>query len=160
MAHGAFTDKRHAPSEQEISRRLGKSAPLWNLLIAFVREELSTREDLKFYGVNYGWALRFRHHGKALISFYPGTGAFEAQIILSEGAVQRALRMPLGARYHLKIRSAHPYPEGRWLFLDVLSPSDVKRIEELILLKVAGKRKKPRLLDGSSMRPSSCSGVA
>ena len=118
MRIGLFTDKSHQPTDAQVLETIGPKLPLWHALVHFVREQYPVQEDFKFlYGKNYGWALRFRIKGKLLVSLYPAQGGFTAQVNLSSDAVEKAKSMRLGKNVQQAIARAHPYPEGRWLFI-------------------------------------------
>jgi hypothetical protein len=137
MSFGIFTDKKQHPSEVEIHSTMGESLNLWQSLVADLRQAYPAEEDFKFmYGKNYGWALRFRIKGKLLVNLYPNKDYFCAQVNLSPEAVERALGMNLGPHSHDAIASAHPYPEGRWVFIPVDSEADRQDILRLLRLRV------------------------
>ena len=59
MSIGAFVDKKHQPSAEEIHQAIGPKLPVWEELVRFIREHYPSDEDFKFlYGKKYGWALR------------------------------------------------------------------------------------------------------
>jgi hypothetical protein len=98
------------------------------------------QEDFKFlYGKNYGWARRFRIRGQLLTSLYPVKGGFTAQINLSPNGIEKAQNMKLGKNVQMAIERAHPYPEGRWLFIPVESEKDIQDVERLLALRVEDK---------------------
>jgi hypothetical protein len=137
MSFGIFTDKKQPPSESEIHSSMGASLSLWQALTADLRQAYPVEEDFKFmYGKNYGWALRFRIKGKLLVNLYPNQDYFTAQVNLSSAAVERGLGMNLGQHAHDAIASAHPYPEGRWVFITVDSEPDRQDILSLLRLRV------------------------
>ncbi len=137
MSIGAFSDKTHQPTDAEVLEAIGPRLSIWQELVHFVREKYPIQEDFKFlYGKNYGWALRFRIKGKLLISLYPAEGGFTAQVNLSSEAVEKAQRMKLGKNVQQAIAQAHPYPEGRWLFIPVESEKDYRDIQRLLALRV------------------------
>lgn len=135
MPQGAFTDKKYHPIVDQINAALGGSAALWNDIAGFVRGNYGVKEEMKFYGKNYGWALRFRKGGRALVSLYPLQGSFKAQIVLNEEAYKKAMKLSLGVRLKKTMRAAHPYPDGRWLFIPVKTRGDVDRVKKLICAK-------------------------
>jgi hypothetical protein len=136
MSIGAFTDKKHQPTEAEIQTVVGSQLSAWQGLIRFIREHYPADEDFRFlYGKKYGWALRFRVRGKLLTSVYPAAEGFTVQINLSPAAIDRALGMKLGENIQQAITQATPYPEGRWLFIPVRSADDVAEIQELLALR-------------------------
>lgn len=135
MSKGIFTDRTHQPTRQEIQAALGSKRPAWEELTRFVSEKYGGEGELKFYGKNYGWAVRFRRSGKALLSLYPGKNWVTAQIILGRPQVEKARVLKLGKNVRQTLESAHQYPEGRWLFIKVGSKKDISDIEALLLLK-------------------------
>jgi len=135
MAIGAFTDKTHKPSTAEIVAAIGSKQPLWDNLIAFITDSYRLKSDFVFYGKKYGWALRFRKSGKALLSLYPSQESFTAQIIISQAQAEKALSSELSKKANKVIEDAHPYPEGRWLFIKVESEQDLHDVKQLLRVK-------------------------
>jgi hypothetical protein len=120
MSYGAFTDKKHEPTEAEIQAALGSQLSTWQELIRFIRDNYPSDEDFRFlYGKQYGRALRFRIRGQLLTSLYPADEGFTVQINLSPAAVEQAQQMNLGENVQGAIARARPYPEERWLFIPV-----------------------------------------
>ena len=140
MSIGAFTDKKHQPTEAEIQEAIGSQLTAWQELIRFIRENYPSDEDLKFLcGKKYGWALRFRIRGQLLTSLYPAAEGFTVQINLGPAAVEQAHGMTLGENVQGAIARATSYPEGRWLFIPVRSADDVAEMQELLALRVETK---------------------
>jgi Protein of unknown function (DUF3788) len=135
MPIGTFTDKEHKPTMAEAVAAIGSKRPLWESLTNFIADRYRLKSDFAFYGKNYGWALRFRKVGKALLSLYPGQENFTAQIIISETQAEKALSSGLSRKTNKIIEDAHPYPEGRWLFLKVESEQDLNDIKQLLTVK-------------------------
>ena len=145
MSYGAFTDKKHQPTEAEIQAAIGSQLSAWQELIRFIRENYPADEDFKFlYGKQYGWALRFRIRGQLLTSLYPADEGFTVQINLSPAAVEQTQGMKLGENVQGAIARATPYPEGRWLFIPVRSADEVRDIQRLLALRVETKRLQAR----------------
>jgi hypothetical protein len=141
MGIGVFTDKKHQPTEAEISEVIGPMLSVWQALIQFIRESYQPEEDFKFlYGKKYGWALRFRLGGQLLTSLYPTKGGFTVQVNLSPAAIEQTLRMQPGKNVQEAIARANPYPEGRWLFIPVESPEDILDTRKLLALRADTKR--------------------
>jgi hypothetical protein len=141
MGFGAFTDKKHQPTKDEILEMIGAMRSAWQELIRYIRENYPSDEDFKFlYGKNYGWALRFRIRGKLLTSLYPSKDGFTVQINLSPAAIEQTQRMRLGKNAQGVIARANPYPEGRWLFITVSTVDDVQDIHKILALRVHTRR--------------------
>lgn len=138
MAVGTFVEKEHQPTMREISTSVGSMKDLWDSLERFVAENYRTKRDFAFYGKNYGWAVRFRKGGKALLSMYPVEGSFTVQIVLGETPAKKAYSLRLGKNAKNVLGRAHQFPEGRWLFIRVISKQDIRDIQQLLLLKTSG----------------------
>ncbi|MDR3574990.1 MAG: DUF3788 family protein [Anaerolineaceae bacterium] len=136
MPIGAYTDKNHLPSPEEIQEGLGAQWATWQELSQFVIETYKPSSEFKFYGKNYGWALRFRKSGKALLSLYPGREGFTVQMILSEDQIRRAKQNELGENSLGAIDAANPYPEGRWLFIAMQSAGDLVDVKRMLAVKI------------------------
>ncbi len=144
MSHSAFADKQREPTALEILDVLGPAADAWAAFGQHLRGAYRVQEDLKFmYGQKYGWGLRFRQGGRLLTALYPASGAFIVQVILGGAALEQAQRSELGRNARQALEAAHPYPEGRWLFVRVESHADVEDVRSLVALKhaaLAGRR--------------------
>ncbi len=114
---------------------MGRTLRRWDDFCQFVEETYGVKGEWKYYGRNFGWALRFRKGGKALVSLYPGKRSCTAQLILAESVVRKARRAKLGAVARTAIRRAYPYPEGRWVFVTVTSAAVAADVKKLLLLK-------------------------
>jgi hypothetical protein len=144
MAIGVFTKKGHRPTTQEVLAAVGSKRPLWENLTQFVADSYKLKSDFAFYGKNYGWALRFRKAGKALLSLYPGQEGFTAQIIIGREQAEKALSSGLSQKAIEIIEDAHNYPEGRWLFIKVESEQDLNDVAQLLTVKIQTEQQKRR----------------
>jgi hypothetical protein len=136
MSIGIFNDKKSCPDNNKIINVLGKKKNVWIEFIDFIRENSSKLEDLRFYGKNYGWALRFRKNNKVLISLYPSKDSFIAQIILGKTESETALKSSLDMKIKKIIEGATEFKEGRWLFIPVKNRKDIKDVKYLLSLKI------------------------
>jgi hypothetical protein len=142
MSIGAFVDKRHRPTTKEMLASIGSKRRLWEKLVEFVRDNYRVKDDMAFYGRNYGWAVRFRTGGRALLSMYPEKGDFTAQIVLSGASAKEASGLKLGKNVRSVLERAHEFPEGRWLFVKIESEQDLNDIHQLLVLKSHPSKKK------------------
>jgi hypothetical protein len=138
VAVGTFVDKQHRPAIEEILASIGPKKELWENPSDSSKKTIELNAT-SFYGKNYGWAVRFRKAGKALLSMCPGKGSFTAQIVLLETAARKASRLKLGRNVKNVLDSAHRFPEGRWLFTRIGSKRDVADAQKLLLLKEPSK---------------------
>ena len=141
MSIGVFVDKAHPPTMDQVLQVVGPRRSAWEELARFIRERFTPQQEFRFYGKNYGWAMRFRKSGKALVSLYPVENGFTIQIILGAAETEKARSLRLGKRVERIIDEVHAYPEGRWLFIPVKSAKDIKDVEQLLALKGGARRK-------------------
>jgi hypothetical protein len=135
MAKGVFVEKNHRPTMQEIISVVGSKRSLWDDLSQFISANYGMQGDLAFYGKNYGWAVRYRKGGKALVSMYPGKDAVTVQIVLGQAEAKKVSGVDLGANVRRVLDEAHNFPEGRWLFININSDKDLDDVKRLILIK-------------------------
>jgi hypothetical protein len=138
---GCFTDKQLKPAEDAIRTAIGRMLPLWDVLLAHIRATYLCDQDWRFlYGKSYGWGQRFRGRGQLLTNLYPAAGGFTVQINLSENAVAEALSLATGVGVPLAAARAHPYPEGRWLFVPVTTEDDLCDVQALLTFRAQDRR--------------------
>jgi hypothetical protein len=135
MSKGVFTDKTHRPTETEVIEAISTVKTLWNNLTSFIEDNYKIAGEYKFYGKNFGWALRYRKSGRVLISLYPGKDEFMVQIILNGGEVEKALKLDLTPDTRKIIEETAPIREGKWIYLNVNPEKDVNDIKNLISVR-------------------------
>ncbi|KAF5089122.1 DUF3788 domain-containing protein [Methanobacterium aggregans] len=135
MSKGIFTEKIHEPSEDEIFEALLSVKPLWDDLREFIEDNYKISGELKFYGKNFGWALRYRKSGRVLVSMYPGSGEFIVQIILNGKEVEKAMELDLEPDTMKVIVDTEPIHEGKWIYINVTSETDLSDVEDLISVR-------------------------
>ena len=135
MSKGIFTDKSHEPTEKEVFEFISSAKPLWDSLISFIENNYKIKGEFKFYGKNFGWALRYRKSGKVLISIYPGKDEFMVQIILNGKEVENALKLDITPETKKIIIEKPPIHEGKWIYLKVTPNTSLTDIESLIFVR-------------------------
>lgn len=135
MSKGSFIDKNHEPSEDEICESLSSIKPLWNDLREFIEDNYKISGELKFYGKNFGWALRYRKSGRVLVSMYPGIDEFTVQIILNGKEVEKAMELDLEPDTMKVIEDTEPIREGKWIYINVTSEKGLRDVEGLISVR-------------------------
>lgn len=135
MSKGIFTDKIHMPTNEEVTEMLGGIQPIWQELIRFIEIQCKGKGEFKFYGKNYGWALRFNKSNKSLVALYPSQNEFTVQIILNSMQVEKALEEALVSRIKNIIIDTPEIHEGKWIFINVTSEEDVIDVKKLLLVR-------------------------
>lgn len=135
MSIGAFVDKQHQPTIDAMITSVRSKRQLWEELTQFIEENYGVKRDFAFYGKNYGWALRFRRGGRALIAFYPGVDSFTVQIIIAPAQLEEALQLHLSTNVRELLVNARAFTEGRWLFIPVESEHDCRDVRRLLRVR-------------------------
>ena len=122
-----------------IRKALAKAQAAWDDVEAHVTETYGLKGSLHFmYGVRYGWALCFRRSGRLVLAMYPNKGHLTVQIILGRAQIVAATKIRLPARVSAALKRAKDYPEGKWLFIPVMSQRNAEELRTLIALKMSG----------------------
>ncbi|MFX1536215.1 MAG: DUF3788 domain-containing protein, partial [Promethearchaeota archaeon] len=137
-------DKTHMPSEEEMVNFIGDQAkPAWLELRRFIEDNYDVPSETVFYGVKYGWTVRFRKSGKTLCSFFPEKGGFTILVTLGRKESEKALlkRDELSSRMNELVRSTEQLHDGRWLWIKVSEERDTDDIKQLLRLKRRPKKR-------------------
>lgn len=132
MSKGIFTDKNEKPTSKKIEAAVGKTRRSWKDLNDFLAETLKLKGELKFYGVNYGWALRYTKSGKSIVALYPDKDGFTAQIIMKNQQLKAAYDHGVSAATKEAADRATDFKEGRWVFIHVDSKSGIEDVVTLV----------------------------
>jgi len=135
MSIGIFTDKEHAPTQDEIRAALEPAFPLWDRLVRFIEGTYDLAGELSFGGRKYGWNLWYRKSGKSLASLYPQQAGFTVQIVLGREQVEKVAGLELGEHIRTVFETTPQLHDGRWLFIAVQGERDVQDIEQVLLSK-------------------------
>lgn len=143
MPYQRLLDKEHRPSQEEIVKTIGERSSLWLKIHKFVAENYDFSGELVFFTKKYGWAIRYRKKGKTLGYFFPEAGAFSVLLVL--GSKESEKVAPVASQLTAGIKSVFENTEqlhdGLWLWIRVLTESDVKSVKLLLQAKAKQKRK-------------------
>jgi len=131
-------DKTHKPSEAEMVKFIGDQAkPAWLELRRFIEDNYDVPSETIFYGVTYGWTVRFRKSGKTLCSFFPEKSGFTVLVTLGRKESEKALskRDELGSKINELIGSTEQLRDGRWLWINVRTERDTDDLKKLLRIK-------------------------
>lgn len=127
MSFSCLVDKTALPDDQVVFDLLGEASNAWREIESYLVER-KAKPAFKFYGKNYGWALRFVKSGKSIIALYPTTRDFYLQIILNAEQEQTILEKIQNDEVKRVISSTPRAYEGKWIFIKY---SDFKNVEEI-----------------------------
>jgi hypothetical protein len=135
MSKGAFTDRHHPPTLQEIRAALGLRRTALDELDRYMAENYQVQGELFFGGLDYGWGVRFRKNGKPLLALFPGQKRLIANVVVGRSLLKQAEALKLGANARQVLESAKRFYEGCWLNIQIRSRRDLLDIRQLIALK-------------------------
>ncbi|MDP4226013.1 MAG: DUF3788 family protein, partial [Bacteroidota bacterium] len=123
------------PDSAAINNFIGKARQNWDLMLHHLGEGLKLKGEFKFYGINYGWALRFKKSGKSIIALYPGKDDFMVQIILNKNQVETALEQVKNSDFLKVIYDTKNIKEGKWIYLLIDETSDLDDVFTMITIR-------------------------
>lgn len=138
MSKGFFTDKNTRPDPASINDVIGKARQNWDTMLQHL-EDLKLKGEYKFYGINYGWALRFNKSGKSVIALYPGKDDFMAQIILNKNQVDAALVQTHNPAFLKIIHDTESIKEGKWIYLSIDETVNLDDVFTLVTIRIKTK---------------------
>lgn len=130
-------DKENEPSEREINRFIGQKYSYWLELHKFLEENYEFTPEKVFYGMKYGWTVRYRKSGRTLCSLFPEEDAFTVLIVLGKKEVEKTILTidKLNPEVKSVFENAKQLRDGRWLWVRIFSSSDIESIKELVKIK-------------------------
>ena len=135
MAEPNFPDKMAPPSRDDVFARVGVARDRWLRLEDWARRTYGIEGEAIFLGRDTGWSIRFRRGGRALFSMVPRTDSFAALVVIGPSVWTAADALSLSRATRVAWDAAHPYPDGRWLWLDVVDDLVASDVEALVALK-------------------------
>lgn len=127
-------DRSAPPSRAALLSAIGPARRHWIRLEEFVRAQYGLEGETIQSGGD-AWSMRFRRSGKALFTLIPRGGGFTALVVVGPSAWDAAAQLDLTAQTKAAWEAAHPYHDGRWLWLDVVNENVAADVERLVRLK-------------------------
>jgi hypothetical protein len=137
MPYQRLLNKEHKPGEEEIVRTIGEKSHLWFEMHEFIERYYDFAPELVFFTKKYGWAIRYRRSGKTLGYFFPENGAFSVLLVLGRKESEKVdqVKSQLNPKVRSIFESTEQLHDGRWLWIRVLTKSDVDSVELLLQKK-------------------------
>jgi len=133
-----MTDKTNKPTEQEIMSFIGEPAKkAWLEIRWFIEDCYGLVPETMFYGVKYGWTIRYRKSSKTLCSLFPEKGGFTVLVVLGKKESEKALSMrdELSSKIQNLLEDTKQLHDGRWLWVRILTTSDANDVKKLLKIK-------------------------
>jgi hypothetical protein len=137
MLYHRLLKKEEKPSEKEIIKTIGNKASLWLEIHKYIKEKYDFTSELVFWTKKYGWAIRYKKSGKTISYFFPEKGAYSTLIVLGKKESEKIdlIKRKLNTKIRLIFENTEQLHDGRWLWIRVLTKSDVKSIKVLLSTK-------------------------
>ena len=137
MQYQRLLNKEKRPSEEEIIETIGEKSSLWLEIHEFVGKNFDFFPELVFFTKKYGWTIRYRKSGKTLIYFFPEDNAFSVLLVLGgkESEQVDLIKDKLEPSVKSVFENTEQLHDGRWLWIRVLTKSDVESIKLLLQAK-------------------------
>lgn len=132
MSKGIFTDKPRKPTAKAMETAVGRAGQVWKELNGYFSSTVKLKSEIKFYGVNYGWAVRYVKSGKFIVALYPDEDGFRAQIIMKRSQLEAAYAQGVSDSTKEAADRATEFNEGRWVFIRVDAKSGIDDVLTLV----------------------------
>lgn len=128
-------DRDHVPDAAAFADASGAARPLWDRLVGWLAATYGVQGEPLWTGKDDGWVLRFRRAGRALLTLVSRPTGVRAMVVIGPSAWAAVEPGALSPAVRDAWDRARPYPDGRWLFLDVTDAVIAGDIERLVALK-------------------------
>jgi len=136
MDSSVFTEKKHAPTREDIKQALGALFSCWEGVIDFARQQHpASVEEWNFS--KSGWNCKIKDKKRAIIYLMPGEKQFRASFVLGAKATDAALASGIAEAIKAIIKESPVYAEGRGVRIPVDKKSMLKDLKKLVEIKLA-----------------------
>jgi hypothetical protein len=136
MSKSAFVNKLELPDELSVKNIIGKAYSGWKILTDYLSGDLSLKNEWKFYGINYGWALRYTKSGRSVVALYPDIEMFTIQIILNQAQEANVISEITNVDLLNTIAKTESIHEGKWVYFSIRENYLLSDIYKLIQIRV------------------------
>jgi hypothetical protein len=142
MSYERLLDKGKKPSKEEVEKTIGQKLSLWLDIHKYIDENYDFTHELVFFTKKYGWAIRYKRKGRTMSYFFPEKEAYSALIIMGRNESEEVIMMKDKLNEQVKVifDNTEQLHDGRWMWIRVLTKSDVESIKILLNAK-----QKPKL---------------
>jgi hypothetical protein len=137
-----FPDKSSAPAIGAFLEAIGSGRGRWLRLDEWARITYDVEGEPYFFGRTTGWTVRYRRAGRALFTLIPRIDGFSAIVVIGPTAWASTAELELTREVRAALDAAHPYPEGRWAWIEVADDETVADVMQLVALKAPPPRRR------------------
>jgi hypothetical protein len=137
MPYDRLLNKGKKPSNEEIKKTIGDRNSLWFEIHQYIEENYDFSKELVFFTKKHGWAKRYRRQGRTMAYFFPEQGAYSILLILGKKEAEEVnlIKDRLNTEVQKVFDNTEQLHDGRWLWIRVLTKSDVDSIKLLLSAK-------------------------
>jgi hypothetical protein len=137
MPYERLLNKGRKPDQQEIENTIGERLSYWLEIHQYIEKNYDFTEELVFFTKKYGWAIRYKRQGRTMSYFFPEQGAYSVLLILSKKESEEVdlMKDKLNEQVKSVFDNTEQLHDGRWLWIRVLTKSDVDSIKVLLSTK-------------------------
>jgi hypothetical protein len=137
MIYDRFLDKGKKPKIEVIEKNLGDKLSLWVELREYLDNRYDFTNEFIFFTKKYGWSYRYKRKGRTMLYLFPEQGAFSILIVLGmkESDEANEIRDQLNEQIRSIFDGTEQLHDGRWLWIRILSKSDLDSLKILLSAK-------------------------
>ena len=137
MLHERLLNKEKKPNKEEIKKTIGERLSLWLEIHKYIDENYDFTQELIYFTKKYGWAIRYKRKGRTMSYFFPEKGAYSVLLILGKKESEEVILMKDKLNEQVKsiFDNTEQLHDGRWLWIKVLTKSDVDSLKVLLSAK-------------------------
>ncbi len=136
------------PTEKQMLNLLGRKATLWSDLREYlVNHYPECVPVFSVEGKSRDYTIRYRKSGKTLVTLYPASKSLTVLVVLGKKEVAKveAFESKLSDKTRELFRKTNQLHDGRWLWINPTSKTDLESIK--MLLNAKRRPKRPSLSD-------------
>ncbi|MBN1999345.1 DUF3788 family protein [candidate division KSB1 bacterium] len=137
--HSRMLNEQMAPDETDITNFINERAMVraWNNLRVFLKEGYGSDGLVTYGGRKYGWALKYKHGQKTLVTLFPERDSFSVLLVFGKKELEKIDVQKAdfsGQILHL-IERTKQYHDGKWVWIRLKDQQFYTDICNLINLK-------------------------
>lgn len=136
MLTNAFAGSAKAPTQKELTAKLGRAKSLWEELVASLRRVcVADGAEWGSSSTKAGWSLRVKRKERIIVYLAPSDACFLASFALGDRAMHATRAIEFRSSVMKVLKNAKRYAEGSAVRLEVRTAQDVADVIALAKCK-------------------------
>ncbi len=137
MSASIFDSEYVVPDDKMLAAELGQTKGYLDEVCSFIKNDFGDlKPELKFYGQKSGWILKLFNYKRNVLFIVPCTDYFRAVFTFGEKAFYEVVSGDFPEKIKHELLTAKKHKEGRTIYLDVRTKTDVNDIINLVKIKL------------------------